>query len=550
MIKFNIDFDLCPRWTGVIIRNVTVKQSTDLVKDRLKKVGLRPINNIVDATNYIMWETGNPLHAFDLDKIRGGQMILTASKGGEIFKSLDGIDYKLPQNTIIIKDLGRVIDLCGIKGGENSAISSQTKNILLVVPIYNGVAVRKASKALGLRSDASAIFERGADPGNTTETLQKAMDLIGGKAEDIFDLKKSDFKPWQVSVTHEKIEKVLGIEVDKNKVKKIFESLGMEVKGEYMVTVPTFRNDLHIEEDLIEEVGRIIGYNNFPKTLPNSAVPTEKVAYARDCDLEYEIKNTLKGAGYSEIYTYSLVSKKQILDLGYDPEKCFKVLNPISSDFEYLRPQLFGNLLGAFKLNSAENKDIKIFELGKRYFDIEEYWVWGAISGEKTLEAKGIVEKLLTEYKVGWTLRPATKEDNHFWMHPGRVIQIENKKGHCGVVGEVNPSLLTKWGIKERVTIWSFNYDLFEKEANVSKIYQPISKFPPIIEDLTLTIPEGTLIGELMEKIKTMSKLIVNVELISTHERNFSFRITYQDQTKNLTDEDILPIRKKLEKNS
>ncbi len=539
-IKFKIDYELCPGFTALVINNVTVKPSSELVKERLKKVGLRPINNLVDVTNYVMWETGNPLHVFNLDSIRGGQMMLTSAKGGEQFRSLDGLDYALPAGAIIIKDLGRVIDLCGIKGGENSAVNAATKNVLLVVPIYNGTAVRKASQTLGLRSDASTIFERGADPGNTINTLLKAAEMIGGKPQEIIDLKEKEFEPWEVPASHEKIERVLGITIEPKKVVKILESLELKVSGNYKVIIPTFRNDIHIEEDLIEEVGRIIGYDNFPKTLPVGPVPTIKVAYAKDYDFEYEVKNILKGAGYSEIYTYSLVSEAQLQKLGLTGTK---LLNPISKDFEYLRPSLLGNLLEAIKLNQANFSDIKLFELGKQYGEKEEYWLSTIVNGEKFYEVKGVVESLLKQLGIDFKIEP---DISNSLFHPGRSAVILAKSRTLGYFGEINPSLLTKFGVKGRVTGFTLDYDLLETLANKSRKYQPIPIYPPIIEDLTITISEKILVGEIMEKIKSVNKLIADVRLISTHERSFTFRITYQDKNKNLTDKDVEPIRKKI----
>ncbi|MEK7127297.1 MAG: phenylalanine--tRNA ligase beta subunit-related protein, partial [Patescibacteria group bacterium] len=431
------------------------------------------------------------------------------------------------------------IDLCGIKGGENSAVSAETKNILLVVPIYNGTAVRKTSQALGLRSEASAIFERGADAGNTISTLLKAAEIIGGKPEDIIDLKNKEFEPWVVEVKHQKIEDVLGIKIEPKKIREIFESLELKTMGEYTVTIPTYRNDIHIEEDLIEEVGRIIGYDNFPKTLPTAPTPTEKVAYAKDYDFEYEVKNILKGAGYNEIYTYSLVSETQLQKLNLTG---IKVLNPISKDFEYLRPTLFGNILEAYKQNQANFDVIKLFELGKEYKDKEHYWLSAITNGDKFLEAKGCIENILINLGINYSIKPVVFD----WLHPGRSAEVISGQKSLGLIGEISPTILDKFGVKGRAIYWALDYEFLEKLANLNKKYQPVPLYPPIIEDLTLTVPEGTLIGELMEKIKAVSKLIVDVQLISTHEINFSFRITYQDQTKNLTDKDIEPLRKKL----
>lgn len=530
-VNIKNNFELCPRYTAIVIKNVTVKSSPEWLQKRLKQVNQRAISNLVDITNYVMWELGNPLHVFDLDKIRGKSMTMEEARGGEEFKSLDGLDYKLPKGSIIFKDLGRVVDLCGLKGGDNSAISSSTKNILIHVPIYEPVRIRKTSQALGLRSDASAIFERGADPGNTINTLNRAVELVlelaGGKIEGGYiDEKVKDFEPWKVELSHEKLEKVLGIKVEKKRVDEILESLGLKK------SIPTYRNDIHIEEDLIEEIGRVIGYDNFPKTLPQSAVPTIPIAYKHDYDFDYEIKQTLKGAGYSEIYTYSLVSEDQLKKLDIDPEKTLKLINPISKEYEYLRPTLLGNLLDAYKQNQANFSDIKLYEFGKQYTGPsvdkakEELIIFGILSGEKFYEAKGIVEKITnTEIQPAKTLNP--------WLHPGR--QAEN-------IGEVHPSLLAKWGIKNHVTVWAIDVSRLKKSKI---IYQPISKFPPIIEDMTVEIKSTY--GETVDIIKKHS-LVSDVKLIDTHENNYTFRITYLNPKENLTDKEVAIVREKIAK--
>ncbi|MBI3558968.1 phenylalanine--tRNA ligase subunit beta [Candidatus Gottesmanbacteria bacterium] len=541
-INIKPNFEIIPRMTSVIIKDITVKPSPEWLQKRIKQIGLRPINNLVDITNYVLWLYGSPLHVFDYDKIRGRQMSVELSRGSEDFRSLDGLDYKLPKNVIIIKDVGRVIDLPPLKGGENTAVSVGTKNILLHSIVCDPVLTRRASQALNLRSDSSIIAERGTDPNATIPAVNKALELIldlaGGQAGEILDHKAKDFKSWTIEIHHSRIEEVLGIKISPKEMANIFERL--EIKN----TIPTFRNDLQIEEDLIEEVGRIYGYNNFPKTLPQSAVPIIPVAYARDYDLEYETKNILKGAGYSEIYSYSLISEDQLFKLGLDPLKCLRVDNPISRDYEYLRPNLLGNLLEALKLNQANFSEIKLFELGKIYQGEnidkakEQYWLSGIISGESFFEAKGLVEKI-----TGENVSPA--ETNLNWLHPGRQAIIKN---NLGFLGEVHPTILSRFGIKNHAACWAINYDLFEKLANPNKKFQQIPKFPAILEDLSLIIPEKVLYREVVEIIKS-SSLIENVELIDLHENSKTLRLTYLNKNKNLTDQEVALERNKILKN-
>lgn len=550
LIKNN--FELCPRYTAILVKNVRVKPSSESIQKRLKQVGLRPINNLVDISNYVMWEFGNPLHVFDYDKIRGHQMVLEETKGGEPFRSLDGIDYKLPKGAIIIKDVGRIIDLCGIKGGENTAVSTETKNVLIHVPIYELAHIRRTSQALGLRSDASAIFERGADPGGTLKSLARAAELIGGEiASEIIDLKKQEFNPWKVSLRHERLEKVLGITISPLKVKDILERLELKVDGQYKVTVPTFRNDIHIEEDLIEEVGRIYGYDNFPKTLPASAVPTVPVAYAKDYDFEYQVKSIIKGAGYSEIYTYSLVPEKQLIDMGINPDKVLRVDNPISRDYEYLRPHLLGNLLEALKLNQANFENIKLFELGKCYVGKtideakEQYWIDSIISGERFFEAKGDVESLLESLGIEAKFLPFDEPNSFF--HPGRSAQIIVDKTVIGNMGELHPAILSRFGIKGHVARWALYYDLLLKTACSERIYKPVPKYPAVIEDISISLPKKALVGDVIAAIKKTSGLVNSVELIDVHGETKTFRVTFLDPTKNLTDQGVAKIRAKIQ---
>ncbi|MBI3887549.1 hypothetical protein HY310_00590, partial [Candidatus Microgenomates bacterium] len=252
----------------------------------------------------------------------------------------------------------------------------------------------------------------------------------------------------------------------------------------------------------------------------------------------------------NETYTYSLVSKKHIELLGYDPEKTFKIINPISSDYEYLRPTMFGNLLDSFKVNQANFSKFKIYEFGKRFLGQsvqkaeEEYLIWAALANSDFYQAKGDLELFLDQLGALYKLRPVTKEDNHYWMHPSRTAQIETLRGeYLGVIGEVHPTLIAKWGIKEKVLVWGLSIDLLKKNLNQNNIYQPISKYPGVVEDISLIIPENVLYQDVVDTIKSVSKLVASVELIDIHDNSKLLRVTYLDKNANLTSETVNKVR-------
>ena len=370
-IKIVNDFSLCPRYTAIIIKNVTVKEAPKFIQERLKKMNLRPICNLVDITNYVMLELGNPLHVFDYDKIDGHYMkIEKEEKTGEEFTSLDEKKYYLPKDTIIIRDKkGTVIDLCGIKGGFNTAVDKNTKNIFIHVPIYPGFLIRKTSQSLSLSSDASKIYERGANTGGTVETLKRAVELVleyaGGQiATPIIDLKKEDFKDRKITINVKRLARILGKEFSNKQITGILEKLNLAAKNkgknEMEVVIPTYRGDLKIEEDIFEEVARIYNYNSFPKTIPaGTEFPANSIPYFKDYNLEEKIKNILSGCGFNEIYTYSLLSEEDLLKIGLREEDVLRIDNPVSKEFEYIRHNLFFGLINAISYNKTLDKDFR-----------------------------------------------------------------------------------------------------------------------------------------------------------------------------------------------
>jgi len=523
-LKIQAEKNINPRFTGIIIDGVKVKESPQWLKDKLIKINLRPINNIVDITNYVMFELGNPIHAFDYDKIKGKIMRVHQAKGGEKFKSVDGLSYYLPKGAVVISDNEGIIDLCGIKGGFNSGTFEKTKTIFIRVPVEVPVLIRRASQALGLRSDASNIFERGVNKDGTIQALNRCVDLIldiaGGEiASELIDIKKEEFKPWTISLNCERLNKILGIKISKEEVSNLLRRLNLSLKKVnheiLQVTIPTYRNDLKIEEDLIEEVARLYGYNNFPKTIPKGEIPINKVPYFKDYSNEQKVKNLLLASGFSEIYSYSLISEKDLSMFNINPDKVLRVDNPVSREYEYLRPTLKINLLKAFRQNQANFEKISLFEIGKVYLgptldQEKELYMLSGISNEKNFyQIKGILEKIFEELNID------EEVDKFIEAVPEAII-------------------------------FELNFSQILEKSKYEKIYKPIPKYPPVIEDITVEVTEGTKTGAIINEIKKQSPLIESVELKDMFKNNRTFHIIYQHRERNLTNEEVGKIREKI----
>jgi len=602
------DREDCQRYTAAVIFGVKVEPSPKWIQEKLKTCGLKPINNIVDITNYVMLETGQPIHAFDLDKVSGIQnqkskvknqkyklkikkIIVRRAKKGEEIKTLDNKIYKLNEDILVIADEKEPIAIAGIKGGVSTGIDSKTKNIIVEAANFNPRIIRRASQKLKLRTDASWRFENGIDP-NLIDFAQKRVcsliqEISGGKiARGMVDFYPQKARPKKIRLNLDYLEKLLGVKISRKKVKKIFKKLGFKIKelstSALEVEVPTFRLDISIQEDLIEEVGRIFGFQNIPSVLPKTAlIPPEK---NEEIFWQREVQNILKEQGFTEVYNYSFIGEREKEIFGWQDAEVLELANPISSFNKYLRASLIPNLLKNVKENLKFFDEIKIFELGKifRKFQIQNFkfqekkmltgvLVKKNLNNEGFYELKGIVDSLLNKLGISsvWyddylpaspcearqAGQPTPEESKINLWHPKKCAEIKSDGEELGFLGEIHPKLTENLEIKERVFVFDLDFEKLQKLAWEEHEYRPISSYPAAVRDLAVLVPQGTKVVEVLNKInKTGGKLVRDVDLFDIYQgeaipegkENFAFHIIYQAEDRTLSSEEIDRIHQRI----
>ncbi len=595
----------CPRYTAKVISGVKVASSPKWIKARLKACGLQPINNIVDITNYVMLETGQPVHAFDLEKIeadkRGYQrglarkIIVRRAKKGEKIKALDDKIYQLDKDILVIADQKKPIAVAGIKGGEGTAIDSKTKNIVIEAANFNQRVTRGASKKLKLKTDASWRFENGISPDLIDFAQERVSFLIqkfaGGlqpthrpPAEggpliaqgliDFYPQKESDKK---IKLDLNYLEKLLGISMPKEKIIKILKSLEFQLSEvgprQIMVTVPRRRLDISIQQDLIEEVGRITGFQKIPSLFPQAAlIPPE-----RNDEIFWErlSKDILKESRFSEVYNYSFIGEKEKEIFDFKEKELLELQNPMSSFNKYLRPSLIPNLLKNIKENFKWFDKLKIFEIGKIFQKNqkpkpktqkvkEKKMLSGVLTGkdlgdEGFYELKGIVDSLFNKLGISdiWydDVKATPEESKLNLWHPKKSAEIKTNGEEIGFLGEIHPKILEDLKIKEKVFVFDLDFEKLYRLASEEHEYRPISAYPAAVRDLALLVPRGTKVVEVLNKINEAGGTLVrDVDLfdiytgeeIAEGKENFAFHIIYQAEDRTLSSKEIDKIHQKI----
>lgn len=518
-----LDQRLCPRFSAVILKNVQIKSSPKIVQDRLKKSGIRPINCIVDISNYLMRALGQPVHTFDYDKIADHKMILRASRKGEQITTLDKKTFKLPGGDIVIEDgSDRLIDLCGIMGGLNSAVANETKNVLLFIQTYRPENIRATSMALAQRTDAAQIFEKSPDPQMVMPAMLEGIKLAGKTAsakpdKQILDIYPNPYKEKAIKVSLNLINQRLGIVLNYQEINKILDSLGFSSKfiihnSCFMIQVPSWRShDISIPEDIVEEVARIYGYYRLPSIIPPLLEQPKK--FPINFDVEQKIKNLLKDWGLTEVYTYSMVSKSLIEKFNLNPENHLKIKNPLTKDWVYMRQVLIPSLMPVIEENRSLKKKLKIFEIANVYLPKknslpeEKPYLVIVYKGSDFFTLKGLVEALLSELSIKFEFRKYQCLWDEGWFVENKSLDVFSGEQRLGCIGQLKQNFASNFNINDKVFVIDLEMNKLANFANDKKSYLPIPKYPPIIEDLTFEFIKPIYYSEVVTLIKKTSPL-------------------------------------------
>jgi len=554
----------CRRYTAGVMTDIKVGQSPDWLKERLMACGLRPINNIVDIANYVMLETGQPLHAFDAQKIADKKIIVRKAKKSEKIETLDDETLNLDPDILLIADSSGPLAVAGIKGGKKSGISQGTKTIIIESANFEPMAIRKGSKKLKLKTDASWRFEHDLDANLTEMAIKRIMALIqetaGGKiAQGLVDVFLIKPQPKKIKLRLDMVKEMLGIDISEKDIKGILDKLGFEIidvekeKGLIEVVVPTIRGDITIVEDLIEEIGRVWGFNNIPSVLPQVALssPRQKdQAY-----WEEMAKNTLKDLGFWESYNRSFVGSQEIELFNIPIGSLIEVANPPSGDYQYLRPDFLIHLLENLSLNQKLVAQLKLFELGKIFDNSEgeRRLLIGAAIGYDFYDIKGALEKLLSIFhneNIGFI---NVKNPDHCWDNK-EISEIKIGKESIGYLGKVNQSVLGALKINQDVFAFKINFEKLETLAKKNKDYVPVSAYPPATRDLAILVPIQVSTIEVIGQIKASEKLLKDIEVFDVYsgknipqgKKNIAFHLVYQPYDHTLKTEEIDQIHKNI----
>lgn len=566
------DSELCRRYTARLLENIKIGPSPSWLVKRLKSCGLKSINNVVDVANYVMLETGQPLHVFDFDKIEGEkkdkkEIRVRLAKKGENFLSLDNEKIELDKEILVIADKKEPLAIAGIKGGKKAEVDNNTQRILIESANFAPFCIRSGSKKIDLKTDASLRFEYGVDPNLTEFAVNRASFLIQKLARGKIISGLIDFYPKKVfpkknKLYFENVNKILGILIPEQKVISILKKLDFKIlnynKNFLTLEIPTFRQDIVLPEDLIEEIVRILGYEKILPVLPVTVlVPAQK-----NLNLFWETraKETLKEVGLSEVYNYSFIGEKEKEIFKF--KTLLEIENPVSSEYRYLRPSLIPNLLKNIEKNQNFFKEIKIFEVGKIFPFFpkkEKKMLTAALTGERFFELKGIVDLLLERMGItgAWydEFKPTPEESEMLIWHPKKCAEIKVGQEEIGFLGEISTKIALFLKLKEKICVFDINFEKMAKLASEEIFYEPPSPFPPVIRDLAVLVPRETKIDDVLNIIEIAGEdLLIDVELFDIYEKedliegqkSLAFHLIFQAKDRVLTSSEIQQLQDKI----
>ncbi len=562
------DGDLCPRYTARMVKNVKITPSPRWMRERLRNSGVRPINNIVDITNYVMLEYGQPMHAFDFSCVEGGHIIVRTAREGETIQTLDGNERKLTPNMLCICDEHKPVCVAGVMGGANSEIVGDTAMVLFESANFNGVSVRRTASALGMRTDASSRYEKGLDMMNTIKAVERACELVellgcGEVVDGVMDVVAKEKAPTVVKLEPDKINALLGTELGEDLMREILVSLGFILNGDD-IYVPSWRGDVEHYSDIAEEVARFYGYNKIPCTLMRGE--TTRGGFSEQQRFDRAIGGAVRALGYDEIITYSFISPtyydKIRMPKDSSLRNSLKILNPLGEDTSIMRTTILPSMLEIIARNhSYRNKSARLYELGKIYLPREDgladepkYLSLGAYGdGVDFFSFKGSIETLLHELRITDVKYVACTDNDSY--HPGRCAKVCAGETYLGVFGQIHPLVAANYGMDTEVYTAELSFDaMYEKRGDIP-VYQPLPKFPAVTRDIAVVCDEAVTVGALEESIRRGAKgLLKDVSLFDIYrgsgvaigKKSVAFNLVLRADDRSLTgeeaDEDVQSI--------
>lgn len=565
--------ELCPRYACRVVKNIKIEPSPRWMRQRLKASGLRPINNFVDITNYVMLELGQPMHAFDIDTIDGSKIIVRNAKDGEEFVTLDGNKRILDSSMLVISDINKAVGLAGIMGGENSKVNPNARAILFECANFNGPNIRITAKKLGMRTDASASYEKGLDPNLVETALNRAVQLVeqlgaGEVVKGMVDCYPNKKEVWSVEYTPEGINKLLGTDISHQEIVDLLAKV--EVKADVnsnLAYIPTFRPDLQMEADLAEEVARLYGYDNIKPTLAAGTPTVGKKSYSQK--IEQIVSDTLISLGLCETMTYSFDSPKVFDKLKIPKDsplrKAVKISNPLGEDFSIMRTLSLNGMLQSLSTNyNRRNEEAMLFDIARIYLpksvpvtelpEEKNQLTIGIYGNYDFYDLKGIIESLFETLGIN-NIAEFSPETKLQYMHPGRTADISINKESIGYLGEIHPDICQSYDIGTKVYIAVIDMPKLIECSNLEREYKPLPKFPSITRDISMLIKEDVPVNSIKSIIKQKGgKYIEQINLFDVYTgkqiqsgyKSVAYSIVYRASNRTLTDEEVNSSMKKI----
>ena len=567
------DNELCKRYVARVVKNVKIAPSPLWMQRKLSAVGIRPINNIVDITNYVMTELSQPMHAYDIDTIEERRIVVERAANGEKFTTLDGVERELDDTVLLIKDGKKAVGIAGIMGGENSKINEGLNTVLLEAACFDGTNIRLSSKKIGLRTDASGKFEKGLHPETALLAMNRACTLIEeiGAGEvacgvvDVYPVKEGD---REVEFDLDACNRLLGTNISLEEAREYFDRLSIKINDDLKsVVVPYFRQDLLRNADLAEELARFFGYDKIPTTLPSGESTAGGETFGME--IEGKARELAEQFGFCEGMTFSFESPKVfdrlLLPLDAKEREAIEIKNPLGEDYSIMRTQIINGMLTSLGTNSARrNKNVRLYEISNIYLakqlPLEDYpeerkqFCLGMYGEGDFFVLKGVIEEFL--YKVGMKKLPSYNADaGKTFLHPGRQALIIYEDTVVGYFGEVHPLVQEAYGIAERTYVANIDLSVICKKANFTVKYEGIAKFPSVVRDISLVMDKSLTAGEIEKIIRSESGAILeSLELFDIYEgerigadkKSMAYSITFRNKEKTLEESEISAVMDKI----